>query len=91
MLTVLKGCIMIDATGAEPVEDAAVIVEGQRIKAAGRAGEVLPKRATVERTLDLEGGHLLPGLINLHVHLGLRLPTSWTRAARTSGRRAKRF
>ena len=32
------------------------------------------ERAAAERTLDLDGAYLLPGLINCHVHFGLVLP-----------------
>lgn len=58
---------VLDGTeGMEPLEGYAVVVEGQRIV------EVVP---TAEADLagcelvDLKGAYLLPGLINMHVHL----------------------
>ncbi|MHB8619796.1 MAG: amidohydrolase family protein [Chloroflexota bacterium] len=72
--TLLTNCQVIDATGAEPIEGAAVAFEDGRVTAVGRAGSILPRTAQAERTIDLEGAFLLPGLINLHVHLGLALP-----------------
>lgn len=58
---------VLDGTeGMEPLENHAVVVEGQRIM------EVAP---TAEADLagcelvDLKGAYLLPGLINMHVHL----------------------
>ena len=57
---------VLDCTGADPVSDATVIVEGAVIKdivtgsaAAGAGGEVV----------DCGGRTLLPGLIDAHIHV----------------------
>ena len=65
---VLKNATLIDGTGADPVFNASVVVEGERIKEvlAGSPGAV-PAGATV---LDCSGQTLLPGLIDAHVHVG---------------------
>jgi imidazolonepropionase-like amidohydrolase len=64
---VLEGGTLIDGTGRPPVTDAAIIVEGDRIKTIGTRGRVsYPANATVIR---LEGRTILPGLIDGHVHL----------------------
>ena len=68
----LVNCILVDGTGAEPMDDAAIVVEGQRIVACGPRRSVLP--ASPERLIDLQGMAACPGLINLHVHYGLVLP-----------------
>ena len=58
---------LIDGTGASPVERATVIVRGETIEAAGPADRVpVPEGAAIHR---LAGATVLPGLIDLHVHL----------------------
>ena len=63
--TVLTGATLIDGTGTKPIEDASIIVEGDRIKAVGKGLEV-PRDAEVT---DIAGRTVLPGLIDSHVHL----------------------
>lgn len=64
-LVLLHGT-MIDGSGAPPVRDAAVIVRGRTIEYAGpRAGASVPDQA---RRVDVQGGFILPGFINAHVH-----------------------
>ena len=72
MITALVNCTVVDGTRAEPLEDAAIVVEDDRIVACGPASSVKP--AAPDRTIDLHGMTALPGLINLHVHYGLVLP-----------------
>ncbi len=62
---VFTGATLIDGTGAKPVGDASVIVEGDRINEAGK-GLDAPRDAEV---VDVEGRTLMPGLIDSHVHL----------------------
>jgi imidazolonepropionase-like amidohydrolase len=59
---------LIDGTGAPALEGAAVIVEGDRILDAGRAADIgIPLGALI---IDAPaGGTLMPGLIDVHVHL----------------------
>jgi imidazolonepropionase-like amidohydrolase len=56
---------LIDGRGGPPIEDAVVLVRGERIEAVGSRLSV-PAGA---RTIDLGGATLLPGLIDLHTHL----------------------
>ena len=59
---------MIDGTGAAPVGGAAVLVEGERILDAGRAADIgVPEGAEVIDAAP--GGTLMPGLVDVHVHL----------------------
>ncbi len=67
-LTVLTNAFLIDGTGKEPVDGAAVVVEGERIKDVIRSGKVGPLRGKVD-TLDLRGRTLMPGLTDAHVHV----------------------
>jgi imidazolonepropionase-like amidohydrolase len=65
---VLAGGRLIDGTGAEPVEDAAIVIRGSRIAYAGPAAEIeFPSGSDV---LDVSGMTVLPGFINAHVHRG---------------------
>ena len=66
----IVGARLIDGTGADPIDDAALVFEGQRIVALGRLRNVsIPAGATV---FEGEGLTLLPGLIDCHVHLGMQ-------------------
>ena len=66
---VLKGARLIDGTGRAAVENSVLIVAGDHVVAAGRAGSVaIPKNADVR---DMSGKTIMPALINLHGHLGL--------------------
>ena len=63
----LVGAALIDGSGSDPVPDAAVLIDGDRIEAVGpRAAVTLPPGAEV---IDVSGLTLLPGLIDCHDHL----------------------
>src|SRR6266536_3787090 len=64
-VTVIRAGTLIDGTGAAPVKNALIVVQGERITAVG-AGLAIPKGATV---VDLSGETVLPGFIDAHVHL----------------------
>ena len=58
---------MIDARGGPPVEPVVVVVEGERITAAGSPAQIkVPEGA---KRIALGARTLLPGLIDAHVHL----------------------
>jgi imidazolonepropionase-like amidohydrolase len=64
---VLKGGTLIDGTGANPVPNAIVVIQGNRILDVGAASAVrLP--AKVDRTIDVTGSWVMPGLVDLHLH-----------------------
>src|SRR5215204_17838 len=66
-LLVIQGGTLIDATGREPIEDAVIVVEGERIKAVGKRGEIaIPPGANI---IDAKGKTILPGFIDGHCHL----------------------
>ena len=67
-ITVFTNAFLIDCTGGEPVEGAAVVVEDDAIKDVARHGAVgaLPGPVT---TLDCKGATLMPGLTDAHVHI----------------------
>lgn len=63
----LVGGRLIDGFGGPPLENAVIVVRGNRIEAVGRMGEVtIPAGA---RILSTEGRTVLPGLMDMHVHL----------------------
>lgn len=63
----LSGGTLIDGAGGPPVPDAVVVVDGDRIVAAGpRAKVAVPAGATV---IDVTGKFVLPGLWDMHAHV----------------------
>ena len=63
----LKGAGVLDVTSGEILQDHTVIVEDGRIQAVGPARSTeIPRGMEV---IDLQGHTLLPGLIDMHVHL----------------------
>ena len=70
--TAIVGGTVVDLEGKAPIENAVIVVEGERIAAIGKAGSVnIPDGA---EQIDARGTWLIPGLMNMHVHLGLVLP-----------------
>jgi len=70
--TAILGANVVDLEAGEIIRDAVVLIEGETISAIGRRGEVAIPRES--ETIRLEDRWLLPGLMNMHVHLGLILP-----------------
>lgn len=70
--TAIVNANLVRLDGKAPVQDAVLLVEGERIAAAGSADEItVPQDAEV---IDAGGAWLVPGLMNMHVHFGLKLP-----------------
>jgi len=67
-VTAIKAGTLIDGTGAAPVKNAVLLIQGERITAAG-ANVAIPRGAAV---IDLSGATVLPGFIDAHVHLAGR-------------------
>ena len=70
-VTVFTGARLIDGTGKPPLEEATLIVKGDRIVAVGTAAALsaaVPAGATI---IDEKGMTIIPGLISAHSHLGL--------------------
>ncbi len=68
MKFVLTGATLIDGNGGEPLTNAAVYVEGERIAWVGSAAD-LPAAAQDCEQIDVSGKWLLPGLIDAHIHI----------------------
>lgn len=63
----LVGGTLIDGTGAEPLEDAVVLINGEFIEAVGQAGSLTIPAGY--RIISTEGRTMMPGLWDMHVHL----------------------
>ena len=70
--TAIVGGTVVDLEGKAPIENAVILVEGERIAAIGAAGSVAIPDGAIQ--VDAKGTLLIPGLMNMHVHLGLILP-----------------
>lgn len=69
----VRAARIIDGTGAPPIEDGAVVIQGERITTVGEAS-VIPAGA---RVIDLGSATVLPGLIDLHTHLSGSTDVTW--------------
>jgi imidazolonepropionase-like amidohydrolase len=68
----IVGATVVDLEGKSPIEDAVVLIKGERITAVGSADTVTVPSDT--EVINARGKWLIPGLMNMHVHLGLKLP-----------------
>lgn len=69
----VKAARLLDVRSGLYIENAAVWIEGERVKEAGKASDIeahAPKNAKI---IDLHGATLLPGLIDCHTHLMARM------------------
>ncbi len=66
-LKALVGGTLIDGYGGKPLQNSAILIEGERIKAIGQVGQMeIPANAEI---ISTEGMSVLPGLWDMHVHL----------------------
>jgi imidazolonepropionase-like amidohydrolase len=67
-LVVISGATVINGTSHNPIRDAVIVIEGNRIQQVGvKNGIKLPKNA---RIIDARGKFVIPGLADMHQHLG---------------------
>src|SRR5262245_22702343 len=70
---VLEGGTLIDGTGRNPINNAVVVIEGNRIKSVGPKGQVsYPSNA---RIINTDEKTILPGLVDGHIHLDIYFPS----------------
>jgi imidazolonepropionase-like amidohydrolase/ketosteroid isomerase-like protein len=70
-VTVITGGTLIDGTGAAPLKDAVVVVEGTKITGVGPRGAV--RVPTNAREINAAGKFVIPGLMDANVHLVLNM------------------
>lgn len=62
----LVGGTLIDGTGAAPVPDSTVLIQGKKIREVGPSTKVkIPEGA---KKIDVKGRFILPGFVDLHIH-----------------------
>jgi imidazolonepropionase-like amidohydrolase len=66
--TVFQHATIIDGTGRAPLPDAALVVENGRISYIGPSSRLKPSANA--QVVDLTGQTIVPGIINLHSHIG---------------------
>ncbi|MET3794732.1 metal-dependent hydrolase family protein [Aquamicrobium terrae] len=71
----LKGARLIDGHGGAPVQDAAVVIEDDKIKSVGTAAS-LPATPDMQ-VIDAGNYSILPGLIDTHVHIAAFNPATF--------------
>ena len=67
--TLITAARLLDGTGTAPIDEGALLIEGDRIVSLGRAAQVrVPDGASVDRR-DYGASTILPGLVDAHTHL----------------------
>ncbi|HEV8582871.1 MAG TPA: amidohydrolase family protein [Thermoanaerobaculia bacterium] len=75
---ILRGATLIDGTGAPPIGPVDIVIEQDRITRIAIIGnpgiapdpEKRPKAEEGDREIDLSGMYVLPGLVDMHGHIG---------------------
>jgi len=62
----IKNAFLIDGTGKAPQRGVTILIEDKRISAVGKNVDV-PNKAEI---IDVDGKTVMPGLMDLHIHLG---------------------
>jgi imidazolonepropionase-like amidohydrolase len=81
---ILKGGLLIDGSGREPMPDATIVLDGGVIARVETERKIVP--LSDDTVVDAEGRTLMPGLIDAHTHLGYhsRQPDVWTQELKES-------
>jgi len=61
---------LIDGNGGSPIADAAVFIRNDQIQAVGHSSDVKAPAGPLTQ-VDAQGGYILPGFIDTHVHMML--------------------
>jgi imidazolonepropionase-like amidohydrolase len=64
---VIDAARIIDGTGSAPIDHGRIVIQGDRIAQIGPAASV--QKPAGAQTIDVAGGTVIPGLIDLHFHI----------------------
>jgi imidazolonepropionase-like amidohydrolase len=70
--TLIHNGTLIDGNGGRPLEDAAVLIEDNRIRSVGQMRNITLPDSNVTQ-VNAQGGYILPGFIDTHVHMMLEM------------------
>jgi len=81
VLTVFKGANIIDGSGAEPLKNHSIVIEGSKIR------EITARKdfGTEAQVFDVSGKTIMPGLIDCHTHISLFTTILITKQAEALG------
>src|ERR1700754_3521411 len=68
-ITVIEHVRVIDGTGRAPIENATVVIDGDKIVSVSTKKPLTVAKGA--KVIDATGETLMPGIINAHGHLGL--------------------
>jgi imidazolonepropionase-like amidohydrolase len=71
---VVKAARMLDVRKGSYIENAAIWIDGERVKEVGRSAEVQAHAPKDAKVIDLGRVTVLPGLIDCHTHIMARIP-----------------
>ena len=66
--TVIEGATVIDGVSDSPIDDAVIVLEGERIQSVGKRGSVAAPNSAAK--INAAGKTIVPGMIGLHGHVG---------------------
>ena len=72
--TLVKAARLLDVRKGSYLENAAIWIEGERIKEVGSAAEIQSHAPKTANIINLGRATLLPGLIDCHTHIMARIP-----------------
>ncbi len=64
---VLRGATLIDGTGAPPLDDSVIVIEGNEFARVGSGNDIkIPDGADI---IDVSGKYIIPGMMDANIHL----------------------
>lgn len=73
----LQNGTLIDGVRPEPIRNASVLIEGERITAVGGVDAVKPPSHGVGSVIDVSGRTIMPGMIDCHFHAAYHDVACW--------------
>jgi len=73
-VTVVKAGRLLDVRKGSYIDNAAIWIEGERIKETGPAADIQARAPKSAKIVDLGRATVLPGLIDCHTHVMARIP-----------------